>query len=56
MWGIRIAGTLICTRFLGLGLVSAWGCMIAHNLALFVLFSAWYLKKQRSPLGNRPAS
>ena len=43
MWGIRIVGTFICTRFLGMGLVSAWACMIAHNLLLFVLFGYWYV-------------
>lgn len=43
MWGIRIVGTFVCTRFLEMGLVSAWACMIAHNLLLFVLFGYWYL-------------
>lgn len=38
MWGIRIIGTFICTQLLGMGLVSAWACMIAHNLFLFGLF------------------
>lgn len=38
MWGIRILGTFICTRFFSLGLVSAWGCMIAHNLFLCIMF------------------
>lgn len=38
MWGIRIVGTYICTQILGLGLIAAWGCMIAHNLLLFVLY------------------
>lgn len=38
MWGIRIVGTFICTQILHMGLVSAWACMIAHNLLLFVLF------------------
>ena len=47
MWGVRIAGTFLCTRLLGLGLVSAWGCMIAHNLLLFALFS---LRALRSTL------
>lgn len=42
MWLIRILGTFICTRLLGLGLVAAWGCMIGHNLLLFVLFTAQY--------------
>jgi putative MATE family efflux protein len=38
MWGIRIVGTFICTKLLSLGLVSAWGCMIGHNLVLFSAF------------------
>ena len=42
MWGIRIIGTFFCTRVLGLGLVSAWACMIAHNLLLFVMFALYY--------------
>ena len=42
MWGVRIVGTFICTRYLGMGLVSAWACMIAHNLLLFALFTAYY--------------
>ena len=44
MWGVRIVGTFICTRLLGLGLVSAWGCMIAHNLTLFFLFGFCFLR------------
>ncbi len=39
MWGIRILGTFICVRLLELGLVSAWACMIGHNLMLFAVFS-----------------
>ncbi len=38
MWGVRIVGTAICTRFFGGGLAAAWGCMIAHNLLLCALF------------------
>ena len=45
MWGIRIAGTFICIVFLGLGLISAWACMIAHNVLLFVMFTIYYNKK-----------
>ena len=45
MWGVRIVGTFICTRLLGLGLVSAWGCMIAHNLTLFFLFGFYFLRR-----------
>lgn len=44
MWGIRIVGTFLCTQYLGMGLVSAWACMISHNLFLFVLFLIFYLK------------
>ena len=50
MWGIRIVGTLICTQILGYGLVSAWACMIAHNLVLFVLFLLHYLSGRWNPL------
>lgn len=42
MWGIRIIGTFICTQLLGMGLVSAWACMIGHNLMLFVMFVYYY--------------
>lgn len=42
MWCVRILGTFVCTRLLELGLVSAWGCMIGHNLLLFVLFVSFY--------------
>jgi len=45
MWGIRIVGTFICTRILGFGLVSAWACMIAHNLLLCGLFIGYYRKR-----------
>ena len=42
MWCARIAGTFVCTQILGYGLVSAWACMIAHNLLIFALFTARY--------------
>ena len=44
MWGVRILGTFLCTTFLDGGLVAAWGCMIAHNLLLFVLFLRYHLR------------
>lgn len=44
MWLVRIAGTFICTQLLGLGLVSAWACMIAHNLLLFVMFLVCFMR------------
>ena len=50
MWGVRIVGTFICTQILTFGLVSAWGCMIGHNLLLFVLFLYTYLSGKWNPL------
>lgn len=42
MWCVRIVGTFVCTNYFGGGLKSAWGCMIAHNLLLFILFTVYY--------------
>lgn len=42
MWGIRIIGTLLCISVGGYGLVSAWVCMIADNMALLVLFRIYW--------------
>lgn len=50
MWGIRIVGTFICTQIFGLGLISAWACMIAHNLLLFVLYLVCYIRGSWNPL------
>lgn len=50
MWCIRILGTMICTRFLGMGLVSAWACMIAHNMLLFCLYLATFVRGSWNPL------
>ena len=50
MWGVRIVGTFLCTVVFGMGLVSAWACMIGHNLLLFVLFSAYYRSGRWNPL------
>ncbi|MBQ9196938.1 MAG: MATE family efflux transporter [Clostridia bacterium] len=50
MWGVRILGTFLCTRLLKLGLVAAWGCMIAHNLLLFLLLSIHYRRGRWNPL------
>ncbi len=56
MWGVRIVGTFICTRFLGMGLVSAWACMILHNLLLFALFTALYVRGRWNPLSAARAA
>jgi len=50
MWCIRILGTFVCTQILGLNLVSAWGCMIAHNLFIFVMFLRCFIKGKWNPL------
>ncbi len=52
MWGIRIIGTFICTQILGFGLVSAWACMITHNLLLFLMFLIHYLRGRWNPLSQ----
>lgn len=43
MWCVRIIGTFIFTQVMGYGLVSAWACMIAHNMLLFILFMIHYI-------------
>lgn len=50
MWAIRIVGTFICTQILSYGLVSAWACMVAHNLLLFVLFLICFARGRWDPL------
>lgn len=52
MWGVRILGTYICTQVLGYGLVSAWGCMILHNLLLFFMFAAYLISGRYNPLNK----
>lgn len=52
MWGIRIVGTFICTQLLDMGLVSAWACMIAHNLMLFILFMICYMSGKWNPMNR----
>ncbi len=55
MWGVRIVGTFICTQLLGMGLVSAWACMIAHNVLLFVLLLIHYKRGKWNPLNKQEA-
>ena len=56
MWGVRIAGTFVCTRLLGLGLQAAWACMIAHNLLLCLLFSLHFRRGTWNPLNAKGAA
>ena len=46
MWAVRIFGTFVCINLLGLGLVSAWGCMIGNNLLLCALFLQAHLRRK----------
>ena len=51
MWGMRIFGTFLCLMLLpNPTLVAAWACMIAHNVALFIMFSIYFAKGKWSPL------
>ena len=52
MWCVRIIGTFLCTQLLPFGLVSAWACMIAHNMLLFFLFLRCYIKGTWNPLAT----
>jgi putative MATE family efflux protein len=54
MWCVRIVGTFICTQILGLGLISAWACMIAHNMLLFCLYLISYIRGTWNPLKSVP--
>lgn len=49
MWVFRIVGTFICTQLLSFGLVSAWACMILHNMMMFVMFTVYYLSGRYLP-------
>lgn len=53
MWGVRIVGTFICTQLLGMGLVAAWACMIAHNVLLFIFYLVAYVRGTWNPLYDR---
>ena len=50
MWAVRIVGTFICTQLLGMGLVSAWACMIGHNMLLFVIYALYHRSGKWNPL------
>ena len=53
MWGIRIVGTFLCTQLFGMGLVSAWACMIGHNMALFMAFLVCYISGKWNPMNQK---
>ena len=37
-----------------MGLVSAWACMIGHNLLLFILFGLYYAGGRWNPITHPP--
>lgn len=52
MWGVRILGTFIALRYFGGGLISAWSCMIAHNILLGSLLFIRYMRGRWNPLNQ----
>lgn len=56
MWGVRITSTYVCTQILGFGLISVWGCMIAHNMLLFCIYLVIYFRGSWNPLRDMPES
>ena len=42
MWGVRIFGTIVCVRMLGLGLEAVWLCMVGDNVSHALLLGARY--------------
>ena len=56
MWGLRVLCTVVAVRAFGGGLTAAWGCMIAHNILLFVLFVLRYRSDRWNPLARGKAA
>lgn len=56
MWGVRILGTYIFVSRLGMGLTAAWGCMIAHNIALGAMLSVRFVRGHWNPLARPGAA
>ena len=49
MWCVRIAGTFVFTQIMSGGLIEAWGCMIGHNLVLFIMFVVYFISGKWNP-------
>ena len=56
MWGVRIVGTFLLTHLLPGTLITAWGCMIAHNLLMFCLYVLYYRTGRWDPFIHSGAS
>lgn len=52
MWGVRILFTFILTQIFSFGLIAAWGCMIAHNVLLFIMYLVTYIRGNWNPLSD----
>lgn len=48
MWGVRIVGTVICVRILGLDLTSVCVCMCSDNVVRWLLFHRQYRRESWS--------
>lgn len=53
MWCVRIVGTFLAITLLSGNLVSAWACMILHNVLLFLLFLLSYIVGWWSPFPRK---
>ncbi len=53
MWLVRIVGTFVSTQIFDGNLVSAWTCMILHNLVLFAVFLLCYLTGRYNPMRKK---
>jgi len=52
MWGVRVLGTLICVRVIGLGLPAVWLCMVGDNVTRAMLLGIRYARgKWKRELG-----
>lgn len=56
MWCIRILGTFLCIHVFHLGLISAWVCMISHNMAVFVCYLLYYKRGSWNPIRDEAVS
>lgn len=56
MWCVRIAGTFVFTQVMSGGLIEAWGCMIGHNLVLFVMFVIYFISGKWNPFRKENAA
>lgn len=56
MWAIRITGTLLSIQLIASSLISAWACMILHNLFLFSVYLIYFIRGTWDPMRERSAA